>query len=558
MGSFKYENQGTNTYLVYTISPEDSLDTMSMGMLANNRIPGLASAMFTQMDTSKFIKYNVSARISASQLFQGNINKKRLVGVFYGIVDALLSSEDYMIDPCSILLQLDYIFVDVSTCDTVLICLPILGANSEQQNLGAFFKGIMFSTQFDQTENCDYVAKIINYLNSAPTFSLPDFKQVLDGIKVAPNRQQPQPQIQPQQNPPIQRVQQPTPVMTAQQPVQQPQIQRPAVQQAQAQPYYQQPRQTQPMRAAPPAQAMPMQPPQQSKRSAQPQMQVPQASVPQSMPSAPDQVGAQEDSISLFYLLQHYNKDNAARYKAQKEAKKKQADMLSAVPQGKPKKEKKKKETTQPSFTVPGAPQGPSFAIPGQATPISSGYTPTPQPQSVQQQAVQRTQQQNCPAQSAPIQQPAYQTQPAPTYQSQTMQQYAQPQTTPMNFGETTVLGGGTTIGETTVLGAGAQNVQLRPHLIRSKNNERIDISKPVFRIGKERSYVDYFIGDNTAVSRSHANIVSRDGEYFIVDTNSTNHTYVNGGMILSNSETKLSHGTKIRLANEEFEFRLY
>ena len=127
-----------------------------------------------------------------------------------------------------------------------------------------------------------------------------------------------------------------------------------------------------------------------------------------------------------------------------------------------------------------------------------------------------------------------------------------------MNFGETTVLGGGATIGETTVLGSGAPNVQVHPHLIRTKNNERIDISKPVFRIGKERSYVDYFIGDNTAVSRSHANIVSRDGEYFIVDTNSTNHTYVNGGVILSNSETKLSNGTKIRLANEEFEFRLY
>ena len=43
-----------------------------------------------------------------------------------------------------------------------------------------------------------------------------------------------------------------------------------------------------------------------------------------------------------------------------------------------------------------------------------------------------------------------------------------------------------------------------------------------------------------------------------LVDTNSTNHTYVNGGMIQSNVETKLSHGTKIRLANEDFEFRLY
>ena len=38
-----------------------------------------------------------------------------------------------------------------------------------------------------------------------------------------------------------------------------------------------------------------------------------------------------------------------------------------------------------------------------------------------------------------------------------------------------------------------------------------------------------YFIGDNTAVSRSHANIITREGRCFILDTNSTNHTYVNG-----------------------------
>ena len=126
-----------------------------------------------------------------------------------------------------------------------------------------------------------------------------------------------------------------------------------------------------------------------------------------------------------------------------------------------------------------------------------------------------------------------------------------------MNFGETTVLGGGG-IGETTVLGAGAVEAQTKPHLIRTKNNERINLDKPVFRIGKEKSYVDYFIGDNTAISRSHANIISRDGEYFVVDTNSTNHTYVNGGMIQSNVETKISHDTKIRLANEEFTFKMY
>ena len=105
---FTYENQGTNTYLVYTISDEDVVDTMSLGMLTNNKIPGLATTLFTQMDAMKYIKYNVSAKVSVRQFFSGAVNKKRLLGVFKGIANALLSAEDYMIDGNTILLDLDY------------------------------------------------------------------------------------------------------------------------------------------------------------------------------------------------------------------------------------------------------------------------------------------------------------------------------------------------------------------------------------------------------------------------------------------------------------------
>ncbi len=131
------------------------------------------------------------------------------------------------------------------------------------------------------------------------------------------------------------------------------------------------------------------------------------------------------------------------------------------------------------------------------------------------------------------------------------------PQGRPSNFGETTVLGAGNNIGETTVLGA-TPEARVQPFLVRLKNNEKVNITKPVFRIGKEKSYVDYFIADNSAISRSHANIIKKGEEYFIVDTNSTNHTYVNGVMINSNVETKLAHKTRLRLANEEFELNLY
>ena len=127
-----------------------------------------------------------------------------------------------------------------------------------------------------------------------------------------------------------------------------------------------------------------------------------------------------------------------------------------------------------------------------------------------------------------------------------------------MNFGDTTVLNGGKN-GETSVLSMGSSSEARQgvPYLIRIKYNEKILVNKPVYRIGKERSYVDYFVSDNTAVSRSHANIIVSEGMFFIEDTNSTNHTYVNGVMIQSNVKVRLSDGDKIRLANEDFEFKI-
>src|SRR5690606_30208276 len=57
---------------------------------------------------------------------------------------------------------------------------------------------------------------------------------------------------------------------------------------------------------------------------------------------------------------------------------------------------------------------------------------------------------------------------------------------------------------ETTVLGSGAHQI---PYLIRIKNGQKKYIDKPVYRIGTEKSFVDFYI-NNTAVSRNHADIM--------------------------------------------------
>ena len=93
------------------------------------------------------------------------------------------------------------------------------------------------------------------------------------------------------------------------------------------------------------------------------------------------------------------------------------------------------------------------------------------------------------------------------------------------------------------------------PSLFRVLSNEVISVNKPVFRLGKERSYVDYFVTNNIAVSRSHADIITRGNRYFVKDLNSKNHTYINGQELPVHTEVEIHDGDNLKLGNEEFIF---
>lgn len=561
--SFTYENQGNNTYLVYKIGASDNVDTMSLGMITNNKIDGIVPTLFTQSDTDRFIKYNISAKVSAKEFLSGVVNKKRLLGVFISVLKAIKSTEEYMIDARSLLIDLEHIYVDVSKCDAMLVCLPLVRQN-ESVNIPMFFKQIMFSTQFDQNENCDYVAQIINYLNSTPVFSVDAFEKLLididaDNLNIAASKavagqQKPvQPQSQSQS-------QQPKPMQSAMNQLKNTQVQT----------------------------NMPSQGKMQSQRETQSANNVVQPNqvnfaVPNMNPQNQNRINnnvqmgtnisgtyvetTSEKQMSMFGLLTHYSKENKQIYERQKAQRKaqKEAEKNGAAMPG------QNVKASNASFAIPGQPpqqrQQPAQAQPQPVMPQQPQQQfVQPQRQFTQSNQPQRQFEQPQPMPQAQ-QKPAQQVQPQPVQNQNTNTgmtgnpsvppQILENMTKAGNFGETTVLGVGSEAGETTVLGTSQAQI-IKPYLLRIKNNERIELNKPVFRIGKERSYVDYFVSDNTAVSRSHANIINKDNEFYIVDTNSTNHTYVNGSMIQSNVETKIEHGTKIRLANEDFEFFMY
>ncbi|HRR76035.1 MAG: FHA domain-containing protein [Ruminococcus sp.] len=96
----------------------------------------------------------------------------------------------------------------------------------------------------------------------------------------------------------------------------------------------------------------------------------------------------------------------------------------------------------------------------------------------------------------------------------------------------------------------------LRPMIIRKRSGLSVRITSADFVIGKENSKVDYCIHNN-AVSRRHARITVTAGHCFITDLGSSNYTYVNGRRLPPDTPQMLRNGDMIRLADEEFEFRI-
>lgn len=108
----------------------------------------------------------------------------------------------------------------------------------------------------------------------------------------------------------------------------------------------------------------------------------------------------------------------------------------------------------------------------------------------------------------------------------------------------------------TTALGVGARFQQQQPFLLTS-TQEKIVLSKRVFKIGRDPGITDY-TSNNKVIGRVHAELITENGEYFIVDQESRNGSYVNGVKLVPKNKVKIKHEDKIKLANEEFVFRLF
>lgn len=92
--------------------------------------------------------------------------------------------------------------------------------------------------------------------------------------------------------------------------------------------------------------------------------------------------------------------------------------------------------------------------------------------------------------------------------------------------------------------------------LIRADTGEQIQLNCSPYLIGREIGAVSYCMAESPRVSRRHAVFQMENGQWNIIDRNSTNHTYLNDRLLDPGVSCPLRDGDQIRLGTERFVFR--
>lgn len=475
MKGFSFVNKNTGTYLVYSPQQGEEPDGFTLGMLSNNKIPGILPVQFVQVNNERQFIYNVTAKVSLTQYIAGSITKKRCLGVLRGIAGTVLRCTEYMLDCSSLIFEADFVFVDVSTCELSMICLPIVRGQTAV-DMRQYLRELLSMMLFSEDENVEYPARLLNILNgrnavgaqadksrknrpkgaagdTGSGFSLELFIKQIDML----GEEKPE-------GGPVSSI-------------------GPAV---------------------------------------------------KSGPAADTGMHADNDGIGPTGRLPQEYRTKKSRNKS----------TYNGPFTGELSEDLDLRRVSNDYFGGESDFLGPDFGTSSEldryrGMPFRGLFG-----------LFRRLKERQSERREPDISEDLY----------SAFQRY-RTDGTPMSFGETTYLEGenmpeGTMVLSEESLEVTEGSVGGTAYLIRKRTDEAIKIDSDIFKIGKEKKYVDYCIENNATVSRSHADILRKENRCYIIDNNSTNHTFIDGEIIPSGKEILLEDGAEIMFGNEKFIFR--
>lgn len=548
---FDYKNVGDKTHLIYTLKEGDKIDDVTKNVLLHNKIDGLTAFSVVVENGSEQFIYDVSSMVSLHHYLNNNHSEKETLGFVRDIASIAQNVDNYLANSDDIVTGLDYIFINTYTKKVSLVLLPILRENNR-----AIFG--LFEQIADRLDNNNYSigARLKGVLHSYDNFSLEQFIVFIDSIlqeiggnsSANSNAQTSKLVAEVVDANNIGEVNDPTntnndilaPTSTP----------------------------TSVVNLAPTAHAgevtTPNTAPESKSSSVSASVQRPHNLTNLSVND--NQVNirhnasqiSEPEKVSLFALLMHYSKENAMKRKLWKEWLKSQKSEQKSDPKQSTEKiaKPKKQKGDNINFATPSKPANENATVSAvsdtadrvtewQKTSTTFGNADSmPEESIASPRASIQTSEGNFAANNG---------RPVGAFGAT---QYLA--SNDDNSGKTTLLVSSNSDTEKNEPGEALESkTTIFGKLISQKDGSEIIISKPSFSIGRAADCVDSII-NNTNISGVHAVIESNIAEqkYYITDTNSRNHVFINDMQITPSERAEIKDGSVISFADEKYEFR--
>lgn len=490
---FTINTLGSTTFQSLLVTREDKADEFAIKMITNNEIDGLLPLSVIRKNNDMEVRYNITSMIPLHQFMQSPLPRVKILKIIKSIVAATIELEEYMLDGQALVFQEEYMYVDIADGTTRLMYLPV--QNPYQSDVVTFVKKIMTEFQFQQNEDASYILKFMNAFNSGRITTPGDLLEFVEELENTKPAAKAPAQAEPKK--------------------------------VSAEPVRVTPA---PQQNTPAAQAVSPQP-----------VPSPQINIPKPVADFASLAGKDKDKEKdkQGLLNNLFGKNPKEKEPAKEKAKEKE-------------KEKGHLFGKKPNKPAPASAITPGFAVPGMND--VSGLPLNQAEVASAQQARKEISQPKQPVVQTDNSRVAVAASQQETYNTASMPAQLQKR----DYGNTIMLNQNNS-NVTIVLGEDGMDDDepKRAALTRLLNRQKMYIDKDVFHIGKDSDYADFYIGDNPAVSRAHADIVRQGDTYYIQDNNSKNHTYIAGQMVMPGQMMPLTNDTKIKIANEEFLFTL-
>ena len=153
-------------YLSYILNDDCEFDEELLDYLEENKIPELIDIIYEEDDENDYLTYNVTGRTTVDALLSNTVNAEKILGIVRGVASGIVNLRDLGIPASYVILHKGFTYVNPVTYDVGMLCVPVEADANINAEFRTFVKDILTSVKYDDSEDCNYVARLLNLLNT--------------------------------------------------------------------------------------------------------------------------------------------------------------------------------------------------------------------------------------------------------------------------------------------------------------------------------------------------------------------------------------------------------